>query len=338
MSEKDLDIRIIDLKQNKKDSIELMEKVYGKENEVANSKFYDWQYLENPIGKAQVVGMFNSERKMISQVASIPTSLSVCNKIETHSMTLNIATDPDYRGQNLVSLLFKFMHKEVFKSTFTFGMPNSNSIKLHKRLGYDELKIPLLFKILKLTGFFHINKLSSLDKIIFRPQKKALDKVTIVSNFFKYKTLTQPHSRIFQNRDCAYLNWRYDEIPTRNYYKISHKDNPSSYLIARHTTINEKKITVICELEVANVSQTKDLINALYYEAVKSNNSEIIIAGFFKKSIPYNFLKSAGFIQLPDRLKPHPLALCVKKLATINNLDIIDRKNWFFSLGDFDVF
>ena len=87
MSESDLDIRIIDLKQNKKDSIELMEKVYGKESEVANSKFYDWQYLENPIGEAKVDGMFNAEKKMVSQVASIPTALSICNKIEIHSMT-----------------------------------------------------------------------------------------------------------------------------------------------------------------------------------------------------------------------------------------------------------
>lgn len=336
MINQDLKFRVLDIKEDKNESLKLMKKVWGTQSEFVNPKFYDWQYINNPSGLARIIGFFDG-KKLVSQVASIPSTLSVNGSIDIYPMTLNLVTDPVFRGKNLANSLFKFFHKEEIKSSFTFGMPNNASISLHKKLGYTDLKLTALFKIIRPFHFFHLNMFSSLEKIIFRP-KDNTENIIVSDSFLKSKFTTKSESTIFRVRDSAYLKWRYEKIPTRKYYKLVHKNAPDNYLIARNLQINKKNLLVISELNADTHFIARDLVNAICNYAFKSTNADIVIAAFFKHSQQYHDLKSCGFFQLPDLFRPHPLSLCVKTLTFTGNLDITDPRNWYFSLGDFDVF
>ena len=332
----DLKFRVLDIKEDKNESLKLMKKVFGTQSEVGDPKFYDWQYINNPFGLARIMGFFDG-KKLVSQVASIPSALSVNGSIDICPMTVNIATDPVFRGKHLTNSLFKFLHKEEIKSSFTFGMPNKVSISLHKKLGYADLKLTVLFKIIRPFHFFHLNMFSSLEKIIFRP-KDNTENIIVSDSFPESKFTTKSESIIFRVRDSTYLKWRYEKIPTRKYYKLVHKNALDNYLIARNLQINKKNLIIIVEINADTHFIARDLVNAICNYAFKFTNADRVVAAFFKHSQQYHDLKSCGFFQLPDLLRPHPLSLCVKTLTFTGNLDRTDPRNWYFSLGDFDVF
>jgi len=335
MVQNNLRLKLLNLDEDKAQSLRLMKTVYGKESEVSNETFYDWQYKKNPAGLAQIAGFFDGDN-LVSQVASIPSLLSIDNIISKFPMTLNIATHPKFRGKRLVSTLFEYLYQKNFSSLFTFGMPNSNSLKLHMKLDYSELKIPLLFKMLKSSGILGTSLFSPFDKLIFKHNEKVLDEVSISNEIPNFLNISD-QSDFFRIRDSKYLKWRYQDIPTRKYQCLIHKANSNNFLIIRHMAINNKKITTICEFESEN-SFSQALIHAACFHAIKENESEMIIGGFFEKNFPYQQIKKNGFFKLPENLRPHPLALCIKYLQLPNYSEINKPAKWYFSMGDFDVF
>jgi hypothetical protein len=332
----ELEFRVLDLKNDMSQSLRLMKLVYGTDSEVSNPDFYKWQYQDNPEGWALLVGYFNRKGDLVSQVASIPSCLIVNGKPEIYNMTLNIATDPDYRGHHLVSELFTKIHK-MFAKDFTFGMPNANSLSLHQRLGYYVLKIPTLYKVIRPTKLLSQNiSAPLLDNLSFRANKKVLEKIKFLEQPIEANASIT--SRIFRSRSLSYLNWRFRSIPTRNYTIMRHNSHNDNYLIGRSILIDKKEIGVICEVQAVSRLVVKDLADAFCIHCMESSNTSVVIAGYFADSLQYQHLKSAGFHVLPYKFRPHPLALCVKQLSTVGSVNPSEVRNWFFSLGDFDVF
>ncbi|UVS68369.1 GNAT family N-acetyltransferase [Nitrososphaera viennensis] len=335
-----MELRVLDLINDKTESLRLMKAVYGNNSEVGRSEFYDWQYIDNPAGQALVVGFFTKENQLVSQVASIPTSIIVNGTNRIHHMTLNIATEDAYRGRHLVSSLFAHIHKQ-FGGQFTFGMPNANSFNLHKRIGYEVIKIPILFKLIR-PSKVNKNIPSFIDRMIYRIDKGAVESTQLLTTLFTEEhCVAEPSLEvfpIFRERNAKYLNWRFNSSSIREYVRFIHRRDRTSYLIGRAISIDKRKISIICEIKASNKEIAKDLIHSFCAYSLESEDISIVLSGFLKNNPPYYYLKLAGFHELPDKLRPHPLALCIKQLSPTRLVDFYNPCNWFFSLGDFDVF
>lgn len=282
-------------------SLQLVRESFG-DVDMAYGDYYDWLFLQNPVGKGTVVLAYDGEHP-VGQVASIP-----CNYLDADgeplkiTLTMNVCVSENYRGQGILTELMKQIHKDS-DVPFSIGVPNNQSMKGHLKNGYHPLPMKLLIKPLWKKG-------RSAEPL------QRFDKGFDIDNFIR------------QERSARFLNWRYVDNPHRKYTVFA---NNSGYVVARIADIEGKKRGLIVDC----VGADKSLIeNALAY--FWDNGIRFAAAACFPNCIEYDVLKKSGFHQIPERFKPHPLALCVKTLN--DGKAALDSRKWFFMLGDYETF
>ena len=99
-------------------------------------EYINWLYYKNPLGK--VVG-FDAvkEGKVVSHYACIPTSIDGVRGL----LSVNTATDPDFRSQGLYKKLAKKTYEQWSRDfDFVVGVANAQSAETFvKRLGFTEV-------------------------------------------------------------------------------------------------------------------------------------------------------------------------------------------------------
>ena len=335
--------------------LELIYNVYG-DAEIKNPNYIRWQYNENPQGKAIVVLCFDEEKEdfIIGQETIIPTELNIGNTIVKTSISVNSIVHSEYRRRGifseLLSLLPDIALKEDIGSVYT--APNSISHNAFLKEGWKEIaRLPLLVRILKPSNYFN-----NVLKIFLRPidffykiYSKDLLKIEEYNgdfNDFKHLTTKLPNRiKISLNRNQQYLQWRYNNHPTRKYttHVVRKESELIAYIITRETKFDGKPIGVILDFvtngEKNNEEEFVNLVKFALFELQKKRIA-VAIATFSPPMLEYKILKKAGFFKVPEFLKPEPLPFIVNifdknndELKSIENYD-----NWFFTFGDYDIF
>ena len=211
--------------------------------------------------------------------------------------------------------------------------------------------LPLLARILNPSNYFKNDLKILLKPISFFYKIKNIKQTGIekyVGNFNEFEQLTSKLStriKISQNRNQRYLQWRYNEHPTRKYntYIIRKESEIIGYIITRNTEYKGKSIGVVLDF-VTNGKQENEheFLNLARFalKELQNKNVALTIATFPPHMLEYKILCKAGFFKVPDFLKPDPLPFILKifdknnqELKSLENYD-----NWFFTFGDYDVF
>src|SRR5437867_11988829 len=95
--------------REKKISLNLVRESFG-DVDIAYEEYYDWQYLENPLGKGTVLIVYDGE-KPVGQVASIPCMYQIFNDCVSTNLTMNVCVSSEYRGRGILNQLMKNIHK-----------------------------------------------------------------------------------------------------------------------------------------------------------------------------------------------------------------------------------
>lgn len=326
--------------------------------EYSKSSYFDWQYRNNPQGKAIVIIARDEEknREIIGLTTLIPMKLIIDNqKIIASSLSCNVQVDPEYRNQGVFSKLMKDMPNKALERGITslYAVPNEQSYRSFIKHGYVEvINLTLLARPLRLSKYF-----DGILKSIIRPfesiwkiRKKSISDVKQFTNKFdeEFEQLVAKASRrvsIIQNRDKGFLEWRYSNHPTRKYRVFVLREDSflKGYVVTRRTDINGKEIGVIVDFlvdeEAKNPRGFQDLIT-VSLEDLWQDGVSLAIATSRQGLLEHNILRKSGFLRIPDFLKPNRLPLVVisydKKDNTLAKLTTFD--NWFFSFGDYDIF
>jgi len=337
--------------QEKTEILDLAMKAFG-ECELSNPDYFDWQYLQNPDGKAIIILVKDPVTKaIIGMNAFLPMTFIFNKQLLQCYLSCNSIIHPDYRNKGifteLVSKIPEIFSKKQF--SFIYGIPNSNSTKIFSKNKFSEIaKIPILIKPLQLSSYFP----SPLSKIIkpfdffWKPSFSFNNEIKLLENNIddQFEDLIKKSSKnfsLFHFKSKEFLQWRYMNHPTRNYQIFTLNDNSKliGYIITREMNIYSKKLGIIVDFSIdpdyAHTIDFQNFIKKILHNFWK-NKVTLVISTSKIGNLENQILKNSRFFKAPSFLKQEKLPLIVLSLTNTGDFKNFDK--WSFVLGDYDVF
>jgi N-acetylglutamate synthase-like GNAT family acetyltransferase len=343
-----------DTEDEKQEILDLTKKTFG-DVEITNPSYFDWQYRNNPDGKALVL-LFrdDSNNQIIGTNTIIPLKLIVDGEIITSSLACNVQVHPDYRKKKIFSKLLLSMPKFAIVNGIhsLFAIPNDNSFKAFINEGSIEItQLPLLIKPIKFSQYFGfpIKQILKPFDIFWKKRNTLFHNVEQFNDIFddSFENLAKKTSKrisVMNSRKKEFLNWRYKNHPTRKYQIFTLKDNNDliGYIITKIHYLGKKKIGVILDYMVDANFEDKTQQKSLIDKAISNfwdNGISIAIATSRNGLLENELLRSSGFFTPPSFLKPESLHFIVNTFSDDKkHIKLKKFDNWFFVFGDYDVF
>lgn len=339
--------------QEKNEILDLSMKAFGK-CELTNPNYFDWQYRQNPKGDAVVVTIKDQDKDnaIIGVNAFLPMNFILNQKQVNCFLSCNSIIDPDYRGKGVFTQLVSKI-PEIFSSkqfSIIYGIPNLNSTKIFSKNQFLEIsKLPLLVKPLNLSSYFKLplSKIMKPFDIFWKPKNvitsdiQLLDK-SFTSEFDDLIKKSLNRLSIFNFRTKEFLQWRYMNHPTRNYQVLTLRNESKliGYVITREMNIFSKKVGIIVDFLIDSNHEQKIVFQKLIKTVLNNfwnNNVSIVISTSKTGNLENEILRKTGFFTAPSFLKQEQLPLIISNFNK-NFKDFSNFNNWFFTLGDYDVF
>lgn len=333
--------------------LELERAVWG-ETEAVDPAFFDWQYRQNPQGRAVIFCCESPEGRIAAQYAVIPIPLRVKGMRITGSLSLNTVTHPDYRRLGLFTKTAIAVYEQLRQQgiVYTLGFPNENSYPgFVRKLDFADLGRPtLLVKIFDFAAFVAGQNVADkwprfatlVRKVTngFRRMPTKAIRTCELPTFerLRIEQLWEPHDVIVA-ADAKWLTWRYVKNPIANYKIIVAPDekDPDALLVLRNSVLTRKgRIGYIMELMLKKEADL-EVAQALISQAVADFEADSCAAVCFLASPgsrKVNLLKQCGFWEVPATLKRIPPLILRKHMA--DGWDIVLR-DVDVSFGMFDT-
>ncbi len=343
-----------DTEDEKQAILNLTEKTFG-DIEINNPSYFDWQYRDNPNGKALVLlARDDSSNLIVGTNTIVPMKLIVDDEIITSSLACNVQVHPDYRKKGIFSKLLLSMPKFALANNINslFAIPNDNSFKAFINEGSIEIThLPLLIKPIRLSQYFEFplkQILKSFD-IFWKKRNIPLNNIEEFHENFddSFENLAKKTSNrisVMNSRKKEFLNWRYKNHPTQKYQIFTLKINNEllGYIITKIHYIGQKKIGIILDYMVDSDHKDKSQLKNLIYKAISNfwkNDVSIAITTSRNGLLENQLLRSCGFLTAPSFLKPVSLHFIVQTFNdNVQHTKLKNFENWFFVFGDYDVF
>jgi len=341
--------------KSENDSIlDLTKKVFG-EGEITQASYFDWQYNQNPSGKALIL-IAKDEKKdtIIGIVPIIPTSLVIDKKLVKSSFGCNVLVDSQYRNQGIFSKLLSSTNSLALKNEVSsfYGIPNESIFKLYLKNNFVRLSsLPLYCMPLKPSKYFNspVGVFVKLFDLFWRPKTVENSNVeefngNFTKEFEKIGKKLEERVPIMVQRSAKFLQWRYRDHPTRKYkiFILKEDSELKGFLICRIISYKNKTIGIINDFvvdqDIKNKNHLYDLVKTALND-MRAEGASIALTTFNKKFFEGKILLNSGFFKIPKFLKPEQLYFITKLFEKNVYLEKMKYyNNWFFSFGDYDVF
>lgn len=333
---------------------------YGPENDISNREFLQHQYFENPAGDALIDLAVDAENGRLAGQHSVwPMRYLVFGKDMVCGHSLNVLTNQAYRGQGVFSSLAEatFKQQQKLRHAFCYGTPNPNSYPgFIKKLGFKELgRMPLMLRPLKpshmVREFLHSGALAVLAKLgdpFFRvsgDQKHDVAVLPVTKEHLelvdRFWDAVQGKYPVMNIRDGAFVRFRYLDMPRRTYFPYLALENgePVCFAVGRIMEVAGMQCAMLADFLFADghAAAAEELLRKLLRNMQQQGAS---LAGclMFGHTQESAVLKKLGFFRCPKRLEPQPFPLILRLFdPSLEDKGIYDVKNWFFTMGDYDV-
>lgn len=341
--------------------IDMTKEYYGSENDIADKEYITYEYFKNINGNALMKIAFDKQNNTVAgQYVTIPMKMKVQNKSVCCLMSVNTLTKEEYRGQKIFTTLADNVFKQAEETgyAFVYGMPNQNSYPgFVNKLNFHHIgSIPLYLKILKPSNlvkdyigsnilsklakpfdlFFNIKKLSKKSNLqLVKLDNKNLHLADIFWD--KIKNLYP----IMIERNSLYLKFRYIDIPKRRYdcYFILENEIPVAFACGRVMEVAKMNCGMIADFIYldGHEASAEYLLNHMV-KILKDKGADMIgvmMQSHFKEA---QLIKKCGFFKCPLFMEPQPFYLILRTFnKEMISLGIKNIKNWFFTMGDYDV-
>lgn len=344
-----------------KQIIEMTKEYYGEENDIANEDYISYEYFKNTNGNALMRIALDEEKNIVAgQYVAIPMKMKVNEKNIDCLMSVNTLTKSEYRGQKIFTGLADLVFNEGENKgyEFVYGMPNQNSYPgFVKKLNFNDIgAIPLYLKPISpsnmVRDFMKSKMLSVLAKpfnILFNVKKPAQEKklklVKLDNNSLeladKFWEKVKDEYPIMIERTSQYLKFRYLDIPRRKYecYYILENDVPVAFAVGRVMDVANMKCGMLADFIYlkGHEKAAKNLLKHMNY-TLKANGADLLGCMIQSHHKEANLIKKNGYFKCPKFMEPQPFLLILRTFnQDLKNEGIYDIKNWFFTMGDYDV-
>jgi GNAT superfamily N-acetyltransferase len=332
-------------------SLNLVKESFGSDVDIAYEKYYEWQYLKNPIGRGNVLLAYDGE-KAIGQIASVPCVYQMQNKNLVGSSIMNLSVSSRYQGKGIMGQLLTQI-QQTNESSFYMVIPNGAAIKGYLKKNFHPLPMTFMLRPIRLSNYFHNHRVV---KAFLKPfdiiwkRGKISGKFDITENFSMFDerfndlfNATTDYNTIRQVRDSKFLNWRYRRNPRRRYSTLIAAGKNGileGYIIVRIVQIFGKSMGLIMDLVTREGSDSGRTLVISALDFFRINGVALAMAVCFPEKKGYKLLRKEGFFVCPARFRPHPLTLCLKTSNEdqVKMDTILNPKTWFFMFGDYETF
>jgi GNAT superfamily N-acetyltransferase len=187
---------------------------------------WNWKYVRNPekIGQAASVWVCRWNKKLCGQLGAVLTSFKIYDKEVAGGWLADFGLIPELQRQGVGRELVRVCGDEV---GFILGYRLSDaSYKLFIKMGWTYLgDVPIYQRVLRpnlgygIKAFFRMTYFFAAS--MFEPRKYLITTAKIINRFDSRVDVVweQMATEISCSvkRNCAYLNWRYVDIPGNDY-------------------------------------------------------------------------------------------------------------------------
>lgn len=345
-------------KSDLNDILNLTKENYG-DIEISDKEFLLWQYEKNPVGDAVIKLVKDKEKNALAgQYVVIPMRFKIRNNIVKGTLSLNTLTKSEYRGQGIFTKLAKEVYKSCAENdlAFTYGFPNQNSYPgFIKKLSFKNIgNIHLLLRPLNIKKL--VNKKINPIISVFIPNSKCFrktkfntieDLIVYEINYSNLNDINQLWNDVKDNykiigvRDADYIKWRYLDIPLRKYkiLAIKSKDKVMGYIIGTCKEVDGISSGMIVDFLIGSEDGLAGeiLVNSIIKYFV-DKNVDLVGTLMLPHTNEYNILRKNKFYICPKFLEPQPFPVIYRSHTYGGNNELMyDLKNWFLTMGDYDV-
>ena len=348
------------------DCLRLLRTIWG-DSAPAAPAYQDWQCQRSPAGAAIATLAREVETgRVIGQAVAIPIHVRLSGKVRTAGLSLTPVSDPGYQNQEIfVGLLRDTCALSAEEGiAFSYGFPDrlSYSRFVNKAAFRDIGSVPLLIRpldpqrlALKATHSLVLGKTASIARKVWRtpspaPRQEGLPdlKIVEVDSFDDYFAVfwdrVQHRFPVMVVRDPAYLNWRFVDVPTREYTILaaSSGGHVRGFIVLRVAPLGEFSAGLIVDLVVEASAEGRAAGRLLIdqaYSYSKDHDLDLVASLALRHTDEFRLLRSRGFWVCPKFLQPQPYRLvirCHDEEASPSRL-AYDLRNWFVTMGDYDA-
>ena len=343
----------------KKASSDLIAECFDNAMGAAYEERYEWQFLRNPAGIGRILMAYDGE-KPVGQIASIPCRYMFEEKqIPTAIAGEWLCVSPKYRGKGIMAELIKrSTSTDENPYPFVLDLPNKASMNGFLKASYFQTPMTLLVRPLKLSKCFVYKKVPRFILSPFDGIWKVRGKINIenlVLEEYSLPTYDERFDELFkvannkmmirQVRNSDFLNWRYRNVPGRDYRTIVSEGRDGTlngYVILRLTVAYGMRVGFIMDFVTKGKSDSGRKLIRYVLEYFWDNGAAIAGALCFPNCAENSILRSEGFFVCPMRVRPNPFILCMKpiydKRIQFDTNVLMDPNRWYFMFGDFQVF
>ncbi|MFC1920717.1 GNAT family N-acetyltransferase [Chloroflexota bacterium] len=217
------------------------------------SAHFLWKFKSGPSGKSIIKLMFDKEL-LIGFYSSTPFTVQVKNNPVKAALSVNTMTHPDYRGKGI----FPYLGKQTYQTCrqkgikFVYGFPNNNiyesRIKKLDWVGFGKMSILRkdLDGIKTLQEFPNIREIYEFSSEIDSLWEQNMHDYNIVVPRVK-----------------EFLNWRFVQHPTVEYYRYIYADEnnaPAGYVVLKTYNDGTEDVGHIVDMLCMN---DRDVIKSL---------------------------------------------------------------------------
>ena len=323
---------------DKPDIIDLLRKSLGESTIPKSEILWNWKHEQNPFGPSYLL-LAEEDDKLVGVRAFMRWEWRWRGQIYKAIRAVDTATDPAYQGRGI----FKKLTLEqigICKNegiSFVFNTPNSQSKPGYLKMGWIEQgKLPLKFKVLRPLSMAYLritkeNKSPENVDHIWPLPDWGSDIVSLVNG----AVVKADH--ISTRLSPPYISWRYEKNPLFRYHYFT--DHTSFLIISRL-----KKHSFGCELRLVEfllldpAFDKKNLNKEAKQQVMdycKINKVDFISVSGLQCSLYQNCFNWMGFIPI----RPVGPSITLRDLNMKENFqDLLQMKNWAYSLGDLELF
>jgi hypothetical protein len=290
--------------------VSLFEVCLGSDGGAPTVEFWNWKHNQNPGGVSPVILAWDND-KLVGIRAFMCFKFHNKNGVIKAYRPVDTATHPEYQGKgifkNLTLSLIEDL-KKINQAAFIFNTPNDQSKPGYLKMGWIEWGRPLI-QILPTFSFLLTN--------FSKDQARLLG-----HDFSKCKPVANQQVVVY--KDAAYYNWRYQQIPMKQYGMKEVKVGNDVYWIIYRL----KKIKFITEFRIVDVVKNN----------VSSNSIPVTV--FVKLFFSFGF----GFISFNSTSRFWLALKLTKKAPMITYRKINDQDSFLpfqevdWNIGELELF
>ena len=344
------------------DCLRLLREIWG-DSEPAAPAYQDWQCQRSPAGPAIATLARGVETgRLIGQAVTIPINVRLSGKVRTAGLSLNPVADPGYQDHDIVVGPLRDVCALSAERgiAFTYGFPDQPfySTFVNKAEFRDAGSVPLLIRpsnperlALKTTHGRVLGKTPSIARRIWRtpapaPRQEGLPGLEIADissfddSFALFWDRVQHRSPIMVARDPAYLNWRFVDVPTREYkiFVARSVGQIRGFIVLRVAPLGQFSAGLIVDLVVEASAEGRAagcLLIDQAYSYSKDHDLDLVASLALRHTDEFRLLRSRGFWVSPKFLQPQPFRLVVRCHDEESGRLAYDLRNWFVTMGDY---